>query len=330
MKRIDLHMALGEPFEIAMKAIKNAPVLDYYVQDTRREDRTIVTIYAHNGDSQLLIDNLQTILRDERDWRVALSDVIASTPDLPDRTDASLDRGDDLLREQLYRDAETDSKLSIDFILLIALSSVVATIGLNSDSAAAVIGSMVIAPLLGPVMGVGLGTALGDDRLILKATTCIGLGIFLSLAISFGIAHFLSIDMDSHELVQRGRVGLDGIALAMAAGIAAAISRLTGIGAALVGVMVAAALLPPAAAAGLFAVADRWDLAARAALLMLLNVFGLILTAVIVFRMRKITPHRDFQQNTARRAVWVSAIGLGVLILGASLLIIYLDLGSMV
>jgi len=321
-------MTVGEPFDLAMKAIKNAPVLDYYVQETRQEDRIIATVFAHNGDSQLLIDNLQTILRDERDWRVILSDVIASTPALPDRTDASLDRGDDVLREQLYKDAQAESRISGDYFLLIALSTIVAAIGLNSDSAAAVIGSMVIAPLLGPVMGLVLGTALGDDRLIVRAFVCIAVGLVLCLGLSFVAAQFLSINMDSHELTQRGRVGLDGIALAIAAGVAAAVSRLTGIGAGLVGVMVAAALLPSGAAAGLFAAVDRWDLAARAALLMLLNVFGLLLSAVIVFRARKITPHRDFQQHTARRAVWVSAVGLGILILGASWLIVYLDLGG--
>ena len=330
MKRIDLHMSVGEDFALAMKAIKNAPVLDYYVQETRRENRAIITVVAHNGDSQLLIDNLRTILHDHGDWRVVLSEVIASTPELPERTEASVERGDDLLREQLYKDAHTDAKISADYFLLIVLSTIVAAIGLNSDSAAAVIGSMVIAPLLGPVMALVLGTALGDDRLLFRAFVCISVGLLLCLGISFALAQFLSINLDSHELTQRGRVGLDGIALAIAAGVAAAISRLTGVGAGLVGVMVAAALLPSGAAAGLFAAADRWDLAARAALLMLLNVFGLILAAVIVFRMRKITPHRDFQQHDARRAVWVSAIGLGVLIVGASFLIIFLDLGNAV
>lgn len=330
MKRIDLHMSGGAEFELAMKAVKNAPVLDYYVQETRQDNRVIVTVFAHNGDSQLVIDNLRTILRDTNDWRVVLSDVIASTPELPERTDASVERGDDLVREQLYKEAQADAKISVDYFLLIALSTIVAAIGLNSDSAAAVIGSMVIAPLLGPVMALVLGTALGDDRLMLRAFVCISVGLVLCLLISFVVAQAVSINMESHELTQRGRVGLEGIALAIAAGVAAAISRLTGVGAGLVGVMVAAALLPSGAAAGLFAAAERWDLAARAGLLMLLNVFGLLLAAVIVFRMRKITPHRDFQQHTARRAVWVSATALGVLILGASYLIVLLDLGSAV
>lgn len=330
MKRIDLHMPTGEQADLAMKAIKNAPTLDYYVQGTRQEGRKIVTIYAYNGDSQMLIDNLQTILQEERGWHIALSDVIATAPPSSERSDASMSRGDDVLREQLYREAEDDARISLDYVLLVVFSTIVAAVGLNADSAAAVIGSMVIAPLLGPIMGIGVGTAMGDDRLMLRTFICITVGLAISLLVSFGLGLLLSIDLESHELVQRGRVGLDGIALAIAAGVAAAISRMAGTGAALVGVMVAAALLPPAAAAGLFAAEARMDLAGRAALLMLLNVCGLILSAVIVFRMRIITPHRDYQKNTAQRAVWVSALGLVGLILGASWLIILLDLGSAV
>lgn len=330
MKRIDLHMNSGEHADLVIKAIKNAPTLDYYVQGTRQEGRRTVTVYAYNGDSQMLIDNLQSILKDQTGWHIALSDVLASAPDNTERPEASVRRGDDVLREQLYRDAVDDARISVDYILLVLFSTIVAAVGLNADSAAAVIGSMVIAPLLGPIMGVGLAIALGDDRLIFRTALNITVGLAISVVVSFGLGLMLSINMDSHELMQRGRVGLDGIALSIAAGVAAAISRMTGTGAALVGVMVAAALLPPAAAAGLFASDGQMDLAGRAALLMLLNVLGLILAAVIVFRMRIITPHRDFHEHTARRAVWVSAIGLGVLILGASWLIIVLDLSSVV
>lgn len=328
MRRIDLHMTENDNFPIAVKIIKNAGVIDFFIQNTRQEDRIVLTIFARNGDSQALMDNLQTLLLQEKDWRVTMSDTLASTPELPQRTASSVEHGNDLVREQLYKEAQNDSRISLDFFLLMALSTVVAAIGLNSDSAAAVIGSMVIAPVLGPVMAIGLGTALGDDDLIFKGSFCIGVGLTLSLILAFAIGLILPVDMDSHELTQRARVGLDGIALAIAAGVAAAISRLTGVGAALVGVMVAAALLPSGAAAGLFASEGYWELAARALLLMLLNVIGLLLSAVLVFRIRKITPHRDYQKATARRAVVVSLTGLILLTCAAALLIVFLDLGS--
>jgi uncharacterized membrane protein len=94
--------------------------------------------------------------------------------------------------------------------------------------------------------------------------------------------------------------------------------------------MVAAALLPPGAAFGLFLGYGEWALALRAALLLSLNVAALILSALIVFRLRKIRPRSWIEQKHAARAVWLNAGISAIFLLGAVALIVMLDLGQAV
>ena len=130
--------------------------------------------------------------------------------------------------------------------------------------------------------------------------------------------------------MSRAEVRLDGVALAIAAGAAAALSMAKGQGAVLVGVMVAAALLPPGAAFGLFFGAGEMALALRAGLLLTLNVASLILAALAVFYLRKIRPRRWIERRGAERAVWINlGFSIAVLIV-AVILIIVLDLGATV
>jgi uncharacterized membrane protein len=140
----------------------------------------------------------------------------------------------------------------------------------------------------------------------------------------------LQVDFTSRELMSRAEVRLDGIALAIAAGSAAALSMARGEGSALVGVMVAAALLPPGAAVGLFAGSGEWELASRAGLLLALNVASLVLSAVVVFRLRGIAPRTWIERKDAARAVRIN-IALAVILLAVAVaLILILDLGAKV
>ena len=217
-----------------------------------------------------------------------------------------------------------------DFIIMVVLSTIVATIGLNSDGVAAVIGAMVIAPLLGPVLGFSMGAALGDFHLLRRASLTLAAGIGTALACALVLSFFVPVDLNSHELMSRAEVRLDGLALAMAAGGAAALSLTRVEASALVGVMVAAALLPPGAAIGLFIGAGEWELALRADLLLSLNIAALILSALIVFRLRRIRPRNWIEQKNADRAVLIN-VGLSAFFLLVSVfLILYLDLGAKV
>jgi uncharacterized hydrophobic protein (TIGR00271 family) len=109
---------------------------------------------------------------------------------------------------------------------------------LARDNTAAVIGAMVVAPLLGPNMALALGIVLGDGSLVRRAvsTNFLGLAIALVSAALLGLA--LGADPSTPELASRTRVGIWDLALALAAGCAGALAYTTGIPTYLTGVMV--------------------------------------------------------------------------------------------
>lgn len=328
MRLLEVHLPADDRFDTVIRAVKAADPIDYYVQNTERKDRKLISVFIREGTGQSLIDNIQTALETCDDFRITVLPVEATAPNIEEATDQKAQKQIQATREEIYSDVSTGARLDRDFVIMVVLSTIVAAIGLNSDGIAAVIGAMVIAPLLGPVLGFSMGAALGDFKLLKRASVTLASGIGIALLCAWLLSFVLQIDLQSRELMSRAEVRLDGLALAMAAGGAAALSLTRGQASALVGVMVAAALLPPGAALGLFVGTGHWTLAMRAGLLLALNVVALVLAALIVFRLRRIRPRAWIDQKNAQRAVWINA-GLSVLLLAiATALIIWLDLGA--
>jgi uncharacterized membrane protein len=112
-------------------------------------------------------------------------------------------------------------------------------------------------------------------------------------------------DLTSIELMSRTEAGLDSIALALASGAAAALSLTTGLPSVLVGVMVAVALLPPAAALGLMLGDGNINSAIGASLLLAVNIVCVNLASKIVFYLKNIHPRTWLEKEKAKRAMVV-------------------------
>jgi len=330
MRRLDIHLRDTDAFDTVIRAIRAADPIDYYVIPLEQRDRKLINVFLRDESGQVLMDNLYTCLEDETEWRISLIPIEATAPKLTEAQSSSQNpkQRTQALREEIFNDISLGATLDRDFLILVALSTIVAAIGLNSDSVAGVIGAMVIAPLLGPILGFAFGAALGDRTLLYGSTRTLVVGIALALLCSVLISFMIPVDLQSRELISRAEVRLDGMALAIAAGCAAALSMARGQGAVLVGVMVAAALLPPGAAVGLFLGSGEWELALRAALLLALNVASLVFAALVVFRLRKIRPRQWLERQDATRAVFLNlGLSVGFLTLCIALIII-LDLGA--
>ena len=330
MRRIEIHLPAGETYDTVLRAVRNSEPIDYSVIEPEQRDRRIINVLMRDRSSQKVVDAIHTALADTKDWRLTIFAIEASLPEVETDKDEPGERSTRAIREEILSDVSEGALLDRDFLLLVALSTIVAAVGLNADSAAGVIGAMVIAPLLGPILAFSMGAALGNMTLLRKSGRTLALGIALAFVASLLIGLFVPIDLTSGELMNRAEVRLDAIALALASGAAAALSIAKGKSAVLVGVMVAAALLPPGAAIGLFIGAGYPDLGARAALLLLLNVACLIVAALVTFRLRGIGPRGWLEQKQATRAVRINiALTLLFLVLTA-VLIVYFDLGAKV
>ncbi|MBK5971248.1 MULTISPECIES: TIGR00341 family protein [Thiorhodovibrio] len=270
---------------------------------------------------QQLLDGLQSLLDKEDGGRIVIQTVNATLPrvDAGDEESAENKRNSVAhTREELYTEIAKGAQLDGNFLLLVVLSTVVASIGMAEDNVAVVVGAMVIAPLLGPNIAFAFATSLGDRRLSIQALAASGAGLALACLLSLLIGLIWPINLDSHEIMARTEVGLSSVALALASGAAAVLSLTTGLSSALVGVMVAVALLPPTAVMGLLLGHGRWELALGAGLLLAVNVVCVLLAAKVVFLVKGVRPRGWLETRKAKTsmslyiALW--AILLAILI----------------
>lgn len=251
---------------------------------------------------QSVLDSLQSLLGTQPSARIIVLSVEIALPKPPEEERKEEDAATEA-REALYEGVEKNSRLDLNFLVLVVLSTTVAAIGLIENNVAVVIGAMVIAPLLGPNLAFGLGTALGDISLMRKSALTTSLGIALAVVLSVVIGFFGSFDVMGPELAVRTKVGLDSVALALASGAAGALSLTTGLSSVLVGVMVAVALLPPAVTLGLMLGAGDMNLAFGAGLLLAINVVCVNLAIKVVFFVKGIRPRTWWEKKKAKRAM---------------------------
>ena len=186
-------------------------------------------------------------------------------------------------REELYQDVWDASGVTPIFIASVFLSTVVAAAGLLMDNAPAIIGAMVIAPLLGPNAGLALAAVLADAKLMLRSTKGNIIGFTLALAMAYAIGALAPMDSLGLELTARTNASVADMAIALAAGIAGTIAFTSPVSTSLIGVMVAVALLPPTVACGMLAGAGYWKEAAGAMMLVAINDTCINLAGVATF-----------------------------------------------
>jgi len=294
---VDTVAAIAEQLELA----------DFRVGILNEDGSQQIRLLVQDNKIQKTLDKLQKALSSQPNEKIVVLPVEVSLPKLSDQER----REEDLAtatRETLYSDVEKNSHLDAGFIMLVILSTIVAAVGLIKDNVAVIIGAMVIAPLLGPNLALGLGTALGDVSLMLKSTYTTLVGIAIAILMSIAIGFALSGESISVELLSRTEVGMDSIALALASGAAAALSITSGLSSVLVGVMVAVALLPPAATIGIMIGYGNMNLALGASLLLAINIVCVNLACNVVFLVKGISPRSWWEKTKAKRKTRAYAV----------------------
>lgn len=288
--------------------------LEFHRGNPDEHGMQVVRVLARTERQQDLIDNLQKCLGSGGDWRLVILPVDAILPD-PEPLNEKVKPATSALREELYIEIERGARFDRIFVIMVLLSTVVAAIGLFNDNVAVIIAAMVIAPLLGPNMALAFGSALGDHELIGKAALSNFIGLTLAIVGAAAAGLLLPDKFSGPELLSRTTLGYDSIALALASGAAGAISITTRVSSALVGVMVAVALMPPAAATGYMLGTERYMLAAGAGSLLAVNIVCINLSAQIVFLVQGIKPRTWIEQRSAKESTLTSLVIWSVLLL---------------
>ena len=206
------------------------------------------------------------------------------------------------------------SKWGPDFIGMLGLSAAIASLGLLQNSAAVVIGSMLLAPLMTPMIGIGLALGQANRQLGLLCGKSIGLGFLLILAISslIGIITPTGATLSGEVLARGGPNVLDLLIAVFAAAAATFAMARPNISGAIAGVAIATALVPPVCALGISLAHQEGLNALGAFVLFFTNLIAIIVTSSFTFLFLGITASRALPRH--RRMAVLGRWGLVALL----------------
>ena len=262
------------------------------LQIINQVNRTSVMVKRYKGATEFWMDKL---------WRSIFN--LFPTLDLEEQWK---------LREEMIDDARP----GVNYFVLIILSSIIATLGLLLGSPAVVIGAMLVAPLMSPVLGFSLGIVLGELRLIRLSLESVLKGVVASILVAVVIGLMSPFKEMTTEIISRTQPTLLDLFIALASGMAGAyaISK-KDVSAALPGVAIAAALAPPLGVVGLGVALGKPQAAGGALLLFITNIISINLAGVIVFSLLGVRPQNWLPETKRRIRRGVTGIVLMIILI---------------
>lgn len=211
--------------------------------------------------------------------------------------------------------ADIPFKGATAWILIFAVF--VASIGLNANSTAVVIGAMLISPLMGPILGIGMSFALNDINTFKKSLINLGTMIVLSLLASFLFFYFFPLSEDNSELLGRVSPDIRDVLIAFFGGLALMVARTKKgtIASVIFGVAIATALMPPLCTAGYGLAKGNWPYFFGALYLFIINTIFIALATFLVLKLLRFPMHK--YANAAKRkryATVATVVGIAVMI----------------
>lgn len=209
----------------------------------------------------------------------------------------------------LFIALRSDAKIDTSYIVLMLLSTLLATIGVYLNSSAVVIGAMLLAPLMAPIVSLAMGLLRYDDELTINSMKKIGLGVLLALSASALLVLFFSYKPLTSEMQGRLNPTLLDLGVAVIAGVAAAYTKsFQEIMQGLAGVAIAVALVPPLAVAGIGLGRGDVYFFSHAFLLFITNLFGIVFASIFTFLVLGFSP-----AVKARRSVLAVLLALALI-----------------
>ncbi|MGB7439468.1 MAG: DUF389 domain-containing protein [Coleofasciculaceae cyanobacterium] len=188
--------------------------------------------------------------------------------------------------ERLSQELAADATLSLNYLVLTVSACIIATIGLMTNSAAVIIGAMIIAPLMMPLRGLALAALQTNAEMIGKSLKTIAVGTLVAVSMAWVIGRVvgLSASAFSNEILARTQPNLADLGVAIAAGAVSGFAKVRPqISDALAGTAIAVALMPPLCVVGITLSQGAWQASGGAFLLYFTNLLGITLACMLVF-----------------------------------------------
>ncbi|MCL1595158.1 MAG: TIGR00341 family protein [Actinomycetia bacterium] len=232
------------------------------------------------------------------------------------------DLGDEMrdnVVDSLYFEPPDSTQKQVGFWVLLVLSTAIATLGVIADSTAVVIGAMLVAPLMTPIMGVSAGIVNGWMRRVTTSFATIAGGVGVSIGVAWIVAawtpQIVSLSANS-QIQSRISPTLVDMLIAVAAGAAGAYATVDKrVSSSITGVAIAVALVPPLGVVGITLHAGAYSDASGAFLLFLTNLVSIILMASAVFVVTGLVPIEQFKLNRVKMRTVISTVTLGAMVI---------------
>ncbi|WP_255167768.1 DUF389 domain-containing protein [Natrononativus amylolyticus] len=313
-----------------------------YVVTQETDDASLVQFPIPTQAVEHVFTRLREAGFDDQEYTVVMAAEAARTEhidDLETRYVLGDEGGDNVAHEEIRSKALEMTPGNVTYYAMTLLSAFVATAGLLLDSPAIVVGSMVIAPQMSAALTGTVGTVLNDRKMIVNGVGSLVGGLVVAVLGSLAFAWFIrmtgfipaTVDISAIRQVEhRISPGLLAMLIGICAGAAGAFGLATALPVSLVGVMIAAALIPAAAAVGI-GIAWGYPLVALGALVLLtVNTVAIVLSGLVVFWYLGYRPldwvGGNLRSNVTRDRI--GAIALAVLVLSAVMLGAGLVLGQ--
>lgn len=203
-----------------------------------------------------------------------------------------------------YKNLTTGARPSIDYYMMVLLSSIIATLGLILNSGAVIIGAMLVAPLMTPIISSSFGIAAGEFAVLKNSLSTLVKGFLMALFVSIFIATIFQGDTLSNEILARTSPTVIDLIVAMASGLAGAYALANSkVSASLPGVAIAAALMPPICAAGICITMGMPLAAGGAILLFASNLVGISFSSGVLLLFMGLQPKDEVKYSKTKVTV---------------------------
>nr|MBI1228504.1 TIGR00341 family protein [Cytophagales bacterium] len=213
--------------------------------------------------------------------------------------------------KELFTVLRENARTSSNFLVLMVLSTFIATLGLFGNSSPVIIGAMILAPLMAPIISMSMGVLRQDKNLILGSLKAILWGLSLAYLCAVLITWLTPLNIPNEEIMARVRPNLLDLGVAVGSGIAGAYAHAKEeVAKTLAGVAIAVALVPPLAVSGIGLGWGDWAIFSGALLLLMTNLAGMVLAAATAFMFLGFSPFRLARKGILYALVIVGCISL--------------------
>ena len=278
------------------------------IEHIKGEEHSLILITVNPMRTGFVLDHLGEMGIGRVKGRITITEVEATIPKTRTR------KQDKFLRrisiEELEQKVHSISKLDFNFIAWTVLSSFLAAMGLIGDDNVTLVASMIVAPLMGPIVGISFGAITSNQKILREGLISEAVGVFISVFIGFaiGLTYQITKNEPSAFIIARGEPNIINLIIAIVSGLTAGICFVSGTSLALVGVAAAAALLPVTVNIGIAIGMFEWTTALGSLVLFVTNVACVLLGCLLVFLIRKVEPPQAVKKVKAKRSIRTQVI----------------------